>query len=256
MNDQPEAENGGAQPPADVSESSSGGVLPHASGAGDPVGGVLYPSSSAAEPPAADEPLVPEWGAPTPDLEPELPAYELPPARTELPPPPSYPSYINPDAGLAPADDPDDLPMPKGRAPASTRYLSVALLLAVAFGGGVAAQKHHDKGYTPPVSGAQAALAAGLAGGAGGGGAAAAAGGGAPGTVTFTPKMIGTITDVSGSDLTVMGPDGVKHLVHTNAQTVVLRKGAVADLKPGTVVAVDGKPDDAGVLTSDGIIAQ
>jgi hypothetical protein len=147
--------------------------------------------------------------------------------------------------------------MPKGRAPASTRYLSVALLLAVAFGGGVAAQKHHDKGYTPPVSGAQAALAAGLAGGAGGGGAAAAAaGGGAPGTVTFTPKLLGTITDVSGSDLTVMGPDGVKHLVHTNAQTVVLRKGAVADLKPGTQVAVDGKPDDAGVLTSDGIIAQ
>jgi hypothetical protein len=250
MNDQPEAENSGAQPPADGNESSSGGVLPHASGAGDPVGGVLYPS--------ADEPLVPEWGAPTPDPEPELPTYELPAARTELPPPPSYPSYINPDAGLAPAEESDDLPMPKGRAPASTRYMGVALLLALAFGGGVVAQKHHDKGYTPPISGAQAALAAGLTGGGagGGGGAAAAAGGGAPNTLSFTPKIGGTITDVSGSDITVLGPDGVKHLVHTTAQTVVLRKGAVADLKPGTQMAADGTPDDAGVVTAKGIIAQ
>jgi hypothetical protein len=258
MSDHPEAENSGAQPPAD-GESSSGGVLPHASGAGDPVGGVLYPTSSAAEPPAADEPLVPEWGAPSPD--PEPPAYELPAARTELPPAPSYPSYINPDAGLAPADDPaeDDLPLPKGRSPASTRYLSMALLIAVAFGGGVAAQKHHDKGYTPPISGAQAAMAAGLAGGGAGGGggaAAAAAGGGAPGTLTFTPKTGGTITDVSGGDITVLGPDGVKHLIHTNAQTVVLRKGNVADLKPGTQMAADGTPDDAGVVTAKGIIAQ
>jgi len=70
------------------------------------------------------------------------------------------------------------------------------------------------------------------------------------------PILVGTITDVSGTDITVMGPDGVKHLVHTNAQTVVLRKGNVPDLKPGTVVAVDGSPDDAGVLTSKGIIAQ
>jgi hypothetical protein len=77
-----------------------------------------------------------------------------------------------------------------------------------------------------------------------------------PGTVTFTPTVVGTVTDVNGTDITVMGPDGVKHLVHTNAQTVVLRKGAVADVKPGTVVAVDGSPDDAGVLTSKGIIAQ
>jgi hypothetical protein len=100
-------------------------------------------------------------------------------------------------------------------------------------------------------------MAAGLAGGgAGGAGAAAAAGGGAPGTLTFTPKVVGTITSVSGTDITVMGPDGVKHLVHTNAQTVVLRKGEVVDIKPGTVVAVDGTPDDAGVLTSKGIIAQ
>jgi hypothetical protein len=133
----------------------------------------------------------------------------------------------------------------------------VAVLLAMAFGGGVAAQKHHDKGYTPPVSGAAAALAAGLSGGAGGGGGAAAApGGGAPGTITFSPKVLGTITDISGSDITIMGPDGVKHLVHTNASTDVLRKAAVADLKPGTVAAVDGAPDDAGVVTAKAIIAQ
>jgi hypothetical protein len=190
--------------------------------------------------------------------DPVPPPVELPDAGPELPPPPSYPNYVNPDAGLAPADDPDDLPLPKGRAPASTRYLGVAVALALAFGGGVLAQKHHDKGYTPPVSGPAAAMAAGLAAGGGAGGAAgaAAAGGGAPGTVTFTPKVVGTITDVSGTDITVMGADGVKHLVHTNAQTVVLRKGNVPDLKPGTVVAVDGSPDDAGVLTSKGIIAQ
>ena len=262
MNDQPEAENTGAQPP----EPRHGGVLPNASGAGEPVGGVLHSAGGSYPPPAAGDeplppaPLPPELLSPgaVPDPEPVPPAVELPAARTELPPPPSYPNYINPDAGLAPADDPDDLPLPKGRAPASTRYLGVAVALALAFGGGVAAQKHHDKGYTPPVSGAAAAMAAGLAAGGGAGGAAgaAAAGGGAPGTVTFTPKVIGTITDISGTDITVMGPDGVKHLVHTNAETVVLRKGAVADIKPGTVVAVDGSPDDAGVLTSKGIIAQ
>jgi hypothetical protein len=251
MNDQPEGENQ-EQPQAPGSEPRHGGVLPHASGAGEPVGGVLggYQPPAASEPPAAEPP------ATTP--EPLPPAVELPAARTELPPAPSYPSYINPDAGFAPADDPDDLPLPKGRAPASTRYLGVAVALALAFGGGVVAQKHHDKGYTPPVSGAAAAMAAGLAagGGAGGGAGAAAAGGGAPGTVTFTPKVVGTITDVSGSDITVMGPDGVKHLVHTTAQTEVLRKGAVGDLKPGTITAVDGDPDDAGVLTAKGIIAQ
>jgi len=198
----------------------------------------------------------PESGIEQPATEPPAmapPPRELPPMAP--PPPASYPDYFNPDAGLAPADEPEDIPLPKGRAPASTRYLGVALLLALAFGGGVAAQKHHDKGYTPPVSGAAAALAAGMAGGAGGGGGAAA-GGGAPGTLTFTPNVVGTITDVSGTDITVMGPDGVKHLVHTNAQTVVLRKGTATDLKPGTVAAVDGAPDDAGVLTAKGVIAQ
>jgi hypothetical protein len=92
--------------------------------------------------------------------------------------------------------------------------------------------------------------------GTAGAGAAGAAGGGVPGSVTFTPKVVGTITDVSGTDITVMGPDGVKHLVHTNGSTVVLRKGAVSDLKPGTVTAIDGDTDDAGVLTAKGVIAQ
>lgn len=234
MNDQPEAENSGVEP------------------------------RPGAEQPAAEVPPMeaPMEHPPTelPPMEHPSPAYpspEYPPM--EPPAAPSYPNYINPDAGMLPPDeDPDDIPLPKGRSPASTRYLGVAVLLAMAFGGGVVAQKHHDKGYTPPVSGAQAALAAGLQGGAGGapGAPAGAAGGGAPGTVTFTPKVIGTITDVSGTDITVMGPDGVKHLVHTNAQTDVLRKGAVSDLKPGTVTAVDGDPDDAGVVTAKGIIAQ
>lgn len=234
MNDQPEAENSGAEPRP---------------GAEQP---------GADTPPSVPEPTeFPPPAQPTAEYPPvEYPAADYPPLDPAAPP--SYPSYINPDAGLLPPDeDPDDIPLPKGRAPASTRYLGVAVLLALAFGGGVIAQKHHDKGYTPPVTGTQAALAAGLqGGGAAGAGAAGAAGGGVPGSVTFTPKVVGTITDVSGTDITVMGPDGVKHLVHTNGSTVVLRKGAVSDLKPGTVTAIDGDTDDAGVLTAKGVIAQ
>jgi len=243
VNDQPEAENGGVEP-------RPGAEQPAAEVPPAPAPTEFPPPQPSLDYPPADYPPV------------EPPSMEYPPA--DYPPmgspaPPSYPSYINPDAGMLPPDeDPDDIPLPKGRAPASTRYLGVAVLLALAFGGGVVAQKHHDKGYTPPVSGAQAALAAGLGagGGAAGGAPGAGAGGGVPGSVTFTPKVVGTITDVSGTDITVMGPDGVKHLVHTNASTVVLRKGAVADLKPGTVTAIDGDPDDAGVLTAKGVIAQ
>ena len=45
-------------------------------------------------------------------------------------------------------------------------------------------------------------------------------------------------------------------MCQTGDSRAVLRKGAVADLKPGTVTAIDGDPDDAGVLTAKGVIAQ
>jgi hypothetical protein len=152
----------------------------------------------------------------------------------------------------------DDVPPPKGRGPASTRYIGVAILVAAAFVGGVAAQKHHDAGYSPQAKGLAAIAAAGAGGGGGGGapGAAAAGRGGAAGGSgeSGAPTLVGTVMKVNGSDVVVRDPGGTVHVVHTSDKTRVARQAPVTDLASGSMVAVNGTPGDDGSVEATSVI--
>jgi hypothetical protein len=174
------------------------------------------------------------------------------------PPPPPPDAYGEFDA--------DDVPPPKGKGPASTRYLGLAILVALAFVSGVAMQKHHDAGYSPPAKGLAALAGAGGAGagrGAGAAGAAAAAaaaagagaGGGAAGGAGGgrAPVLQGTVMKVSGSDITVRDSSGTQHVVHTTETTRVNRQESLTDIADGSSVSVSGTPDPSGDVAATSI---
>jgi hypothetical protein len=237
------------------------------------------PLDAPGEQPAAQEPEpIPmptqqEAPAPTPWPEPVAEAESQPPE------PPLTPAQSYGAQPLLPAPSPpppadnyddfeaDDVPPPKGRGPASSRYLGVAILVAVAFVTGVLAQKHHDAGFSPPAKGL-AALAgasgagahAGGAGGAAGAGAAAAGGGssaaGGEGGGGRTPALTGTLVKVSGSDVVVKDAGGTDHVIHTTDRTRVSRQMNLADLADGSTVSVFGTPDQAGGLNATSVTQQ
>jgi hypothetical protein len=168
--------------------------------------------------------------------------------------------------------DVDDVPPPKGRGPASIRYLGIAIMVAAGFWGGVWEQKHHDAGYSPPAKGLAALAGAGGGGGAGAGrgagaagagaaaAAAAAAGAGAPGGAGGgggggrAPVLLGTVVKVSGSDVTVRDANGTEHVVHTSETTKVARTEALTDLAAGSTVSVSGTANPSGDIAATQIV--
>jgi hypothetical protein len=142
-------------------------------------------------------------------------------------------------------------------------FLALGVLGGVAFGGGVlygrsnAPVSKATAVAAAPAAGSATALAAaggrtpgpgaggGAAGGAGGGGAAAAGGIGAG----FTA---GAISSINGNTLVLTTATGATTNVQlspsTRVETTVA--GTTADLKPGSVICVQGS-NDAGVVTAN-----
>ena len=136
--------------------------------------------------------------------------------------------------------------------PKMTLALLAGVLMAVAFTGGVLAQKKNDTGLTSAAT----SLPAGFPGGSAGGGALGGAGGpggtgsaGGTGTTTGTattgPVLVGTVVAVSGAATTVTVKDlgGTKHTVTTTGTTTVTKQvqKKITDLAAGDTVSINGK---------------
>ena len=132
------------------------------------------------------------------------------------------------------------------RLPALTLALVILVAAAIAFVGGIEAQRHWGTS-TSTASGASSAFAARF--GARGGGATFGAGGfgGAAGGGTT-----GTVTLIKGSTLYVTDSSGNTVLVHTTAGTRVSKTaaGSVTSIHPGDTVTVTGTPGSNGSTTA------
>jgi hypothetical protein len=192
-------------------------------------------------------------GPQTRPAQPPAPVGAAPPAAARPEPGPLPPSgavaTMEAPAEEADWDDLDGIPLPKAPMPASIRYMSVAIIVALAFTMGVGLQKRHDYGFAPPAAGLAAMAKAGAAAAA----AAAAAGGGA-GAGPTVPQLIGTVVQVTGSDLVVKDAAGVEHTVHTSGLTKIVREEAVGGLTPGAPVTVAGMPGPSGNLDAAAVI--
>lgn len=144
-------------------------------------------------------------------------------------------------------DDLDGIPLPKAPMPASIRYMSIAIMVALAFTMGVGLQKRHDYGFAPPAAGLAAMAKAGAA-------AAAAAAGGGAGAGSAAPQLIGTVVRVNGADVIVKDTAGVEHTVHTSDLTKIVREESVGGLTPGAPVTVAGMPGPSGNLDAAAVI--
>ncbi|SEG69445.1 hypothetical protein SAMN04489712_10984 [Thermomonospora echinospora] len=138
-------------------------------------------------------------------------------------------------------------PAGRGR-PSSTLLLGVAALMAVAFFGGIQAQRHwgDDGSSAIPALGAAQRPGGNLPGGQAGGPMAGGAGDG---------TTVGTVKLISGTTVYVQTADGSVVPVETSAATTIRlsRAGKVTDLKPGATVTVQGDGDDSGKVTASTI---
>lgn len=136
--------------------------------------------------------------------------------------------------------------------PKITLALFVGVLMAVAFTGGVLAQKRNDTGLASAATSLPAGFPAGFPGGgaAGGGGALggtgpAVDGTGTTGAATTGPVLIGTVVAVSGAATTFTVKDlgGTTHTVTTTGTTTVTKQvqKKVTDLAAGDTVSINGK---------------
>jgi hypothetical protein len=132
--------------------------------------------------------------------------------------------------------------------PKITLALFVGVLMAVAFTGGVLAQKRNDAGLTSAATSLPAGFPAGFPGGGGGavGGTGTAVDGtGTTGAATTGPVLVGTVVAVSGAGTTVTVKDlgGTKHTVTTTGTTTVTKQAQkkVTDLAAGDTVSINGK---------------
>ncbi|GAA3111147.1 hypothetical protein GCM10010464_87510 [Pseudonocardia yunnanensis] len=150
-----------------------------------------------------------------------------------------------------PTDDPapvdDDLFAENWDKPRRTNRLTavlVALIMAaLAFAGGVAAQKAHDKGL---VTASAATRARGAGVGAPGGPAAGGAGG------TASPVAIGTVKSISGSTLTLTNSAGAVVTV-TVPPTATVTTDGLGGLVAGVTVSVAGTNAADGTVTATSI---
>jgi hypothetical protein len=132
----------------------------------------------------------------------------------------------------------DELTFPRQRLPRSTWFLAVAVLLVLAFGGGILTQKHHDVGLVDPAAAARAQLKEAAAGG----GAGAAA-------------LTGTITAASPTQITVRDAQGTEHKVAVTDQTPIVKKVTPQNLGNGSQVIVQGTNDADGTLHATAVVA-
>ncbi len=176
----------------------------------------------------------------------------------------------DPNIPVLEEDDADFTAVPPRRhVPALTKLLFVAIIGALAFGGGVLVQKQHDATLTSASSVPDFASLLGSGGfpagaGARGGGATAssapAAGGGgagatAGGSTGDVPVLVGTVVSVSGSDLTVQDFGGTSHVVHATATTTlsVVSADWSGSLKAGATVSVQGTKAADGSVTATAV---
>jgi len=168
--------------------------------------------------------------------------------------PSSPPMHPQPGAvgTIAPptADDPDEMPLPKGRGPASTKFLLVGLAVVVAFGLGVMAQKKNDAGMIRPPKGPAAALAAAAGAGAAAppGGAAAAEPGEHP--LLAGAKLKGELVSVNGTEFVVKDAKGIERRATTSTSTLVVKAVPLDQIPPGTKVYVGGTDAADGSTTA------
>lgn len=145
--------------------------------------------------------------------------------------------------------------------PKITLALFVGVLMAVAFTGGVLAQKRNDTGLISAATSLPAGFPAGFpgGGGAGGGGAvggpgAAVDGTGTTGAATTGPVLVGTVVAVSGAGTTVTVKDlgGTKHTVTTTGTTTVTKESQkkITDLAAGDTVSINGKRATSGSVAA------
>jgi len=144
-------------------------------------------------------------------------------------------------------DDYDyDTDEPRRAWPKITLALFVGVLMAVAFTGGVLAQKRNDAGLTSAATSLPAGFPAGFPGGGAVGGTGSAVDGtGSTGAATTGPVLVGTVVAVSGAGTTVTVKDlgGTKHTVTTTGTTTVTKQSQekVTDLATGDTVSINGK---------------
>jgi hypothetical protein len=173
-----------------------------------------------------------------------------------------------PNTAMLEEDDADITAVPPRRhVPALTKLLFVAIIGALAFGGGVLVQKQHDATLTSASRLPDFASLFGGGGlpagpGAGGGGGAASSAPGAGGTGGSTggstgqlPVLIGTVESISGSDLTVRDLGGTAHVVHATATTTlsVISADWSGSLKAGATVSVQGTKAADGSVTATAV---
>ena len=177
---------------------------------------------------------------------------------TDAPPAPTLPT--EPNATMLEEDDADITALPpRRRVPTLTKLLFVAIVGALAFGGGVLVQKQHDAALTSAARVPNFASlfgAGGPPGGVGAGGPSAStatgAGSGAGGSTSAVPVLVGTVESVSGSDLTVKDLGGKSHVVHATASTTLSVVGPdwSGSLKTGATVSVQGTKAADGSVTA------
>jgi hypothetical protein len=179
-------------------------------------------------------------------------------------------------APVSAADDDLDLVAEVNHRPGRTTVLLIAGILAtVAFIGGVAVQKTFGETSAAALPGAAAGGLAGRAAGANGfggfpgagqaGGAApgaaagpgatAGAGAGGAGGAAATPVVVGTVTKLSGSALTVknLGGKSVKVTVPEGATVTLVAGKSLTTLKTGATVSVAGTTATDGTVTATSI---
>jgi hypothetical protein len=181
---------------------------------------------------------------------------------------------------VEPADEDLDLIAEVDHRPSRTTMLLIAGILAsLAFIGGVVVQKHYGETTSGGTAGAAAGFGArtggyGAAGGFPGGGqgfpgaaggapagtgadAAGGTGGGTAGgaTTTATPVVVGKVTKLSGSRLTVknLGGKSVKVKVPEGATITLVAGKSLTALKVGATVSVAGKSGADGTVTATAI---
>lgn len=199
-------------------------------------------------------------GQPQPGPEPQSGYRPQPPGGPGAPPmhpSPGLGTIAPPGSGDRSHDGSDeDMPLPKGRGSASTKVLAVGVLIALAFGGGVMAQKNNDEGMIRPASGPLGALG-------GAGAAAAPPGGGAaakpePGEhpLLAGANLKGELVSVNGTEFVVRNANGTEIKATTSANGSLVTKIVPLDsLAPGSKVYVAGQPAADGSVTAVLVVA-
>ncbi|HWS44502.1 MAG TPA: hypothetical protein VN636_01455 [Acidimicrobiia bacterium] len=151
-------------------------------------------------------------------------------------------------------DEPVFRPRPRKRAHTLTFVLGGLVLAALGFLGGVAVQKHEDRGSTTSAAGTTAAARA-FARGTGGTGASGSGGGGFAGRLGGA--TVGTVKLVDGKNIYVTDSNGnVVKVVTTDASQLQKTDAAtVKDVVPGETVVVRGTQNSDGSVTASSLTA-